>query len=64
VLVHVYVAGAQVLEPTCARYDPIGDRFQVIWRTARQPKGQVTVTVTVISAGQTTSTEIATFKLI
>lgn len=62
--VFVSVAGAQQLEPTCATYDPIDDKFQVIWKTARPPKGTVTVTVTVTTASQTTSTGIATFELV
>ena len=62
--VHVSVAGAQELEPTCAKYDPAANKFQVIWKTARQPKGQVTVMVTVTSAGRTTSTEIAALELV
>ena len=60
----VSVAGAQELEPTCATYDPIEDKFQVIWKTAREPKGAVTVTVAVTIVNQTTSTEIATFDLV
>jgi lysophospholipase L1-like esterase len=62
--VNVSVAGAQVLAPTCPTYDPTGDKFQVIWKTARQPKGQVTVTVTVTTVSRTTPTEIAVFKLV
>lgn len=61
--VHVSVDGAQTLEPTCARYDADADKFQVIWRTAKQPIGEVTVTVTLTSGALTTPTEIALFKL-
>jgi hypothetical protein len=62
--VQVSVAGAQVLEPTCARYDPVDDKFQVIWNTARRPRGQVAVTVAVTSTSRTDSIEIAAFELV
>lgn len=61
--VHVSVNGAQTLEPTCARYDPDDDKFQVIWKTANEPIGEVTVTVTVTSGALTTPTEIAVLQL-
>lgn len=61
--IHVSVDGAQVLEPTCARYDPDDDKFQVIWKTAKRPRGQVAVTVTLTSGALTTSTDIAVFRL-
>jgi len=61
--VHVSASGAQVLEPTCARYDPDDAKFQVIWRTAKQQTGQVTVTVTLTSGALATSTDIAVFQL-
>jgi len=43
--VTVSVAGAQELEPTCPSYNPGPGRFQLVWKTDRQPRGQGLISV-------------------
>ncbi|WP_018681814.1 ExeM/NucH family extracellular endonuclease [Actinokineospora enzanensis] len=45
--VTVSVTGVQTLASTPALYDPFGDSFVVLWKSAKKPTGQVTVTVSV-----------------
>jgi lysophospholipase L1-like esterase len=61
--VRVSVAGAQELAPTCPTYDPVDDRFLVVWQTARQPHGQVFVSVAVDPDGQARTSELASLTL-
>lgn len=61
--VQVSIAGVQGLEPTCPRYDPADGRFLVVWQTARQPRGQVVVSVAVASGGQARTSELASLQL-
>jgi predicted extracellular nuclease len=52
----VSVTGAQSFGPTCARYDARHNFFEVVWKTARTPKGLVALTVRVTYPGTTVET--------
>ena len=61
--VKVTVAGAQILPPTCVRYDAATDRFTYDWRTSRSGTGAVQLTVRVSIVGGAPQTRTVNLTL-